>query len=455
MEKFILSFLLCVVLFATSNAQQGFNYQAAIQKQDGTTLQNQDVTLRITLIDQSSNTAYYSELQNSATNNLGIVNLIIGQGEVISGNFATIPWNSGTVLIKIELQVGNDYVAMGTSPIMAVPYAMYAATGNQGPEGPAGPVGPQGETGPAGPQGEPGPAGLEGPAGPQGEPGPAGAQGEPGPIGPQGEPGPKGDTGEPGSAGPQGEPGPKGDTGEPGPVGPEGPVGPQGEPGPKGDTGEPGPTGPEGAVGPQGVSIEWLGSLATQPSNPTLNQAYYNTTDKKSYVYDGTLWQIITQDGQDGQDGQDAINAVTGTGTAGKIAVWTGETELTKLESFNISPNVEVVSDTTAGVDDPIFEVKNKLGQVVFGVYQTGVRIYVDESSAKAAKGGFAIGGLSAGKTNDDAYFRVTPDSVRVLLRETQGKAAKGGFAIGGVSAGKAAPQDLFFINSDSARIYI
>ena len=117
MKKILL--LLSMAIFVTANAQQqGFNYQAAIQKQDGTTLQNKDVTLRITLIDQNSSSAYYSELQNSTTNNLGIVNLVIGQGETLSGNFADIPWNNETILIKIELKVDNsDFVHMGTSPL--------------------------------------------------------------------------------------------------------------------------------------------------------------------------------------------------------------------------------------------------------------------------------------------------------------------------------------------------
>ncbi|NLK14879.1 MAG: hypothetical protein GX311_00605, partial [Bacteroidales bacterium] len=79
MKRILLSILLYLALFVTAIAQQqGFNYQAAIQKQDGTTLQNQEVNLRISLIDQSGNTVYYSETQNSTTNNLGIVNLIVG-----------------------------------------------------------------------------------------------------------------------------------------------------------------------------------------------------------------------------------------------------------------------------------------------------------------------------------------------------------------------------------------
>jgi hypothetical protein len=149
-----------------------------------------------------------------------------------------------------------------------------------------------------------------------------------------------------------------------------------------------------------------------------------------------------------------AEGGVTGTGTAGKIALWTDASNLISLESFTVEPNVEVVSNPQAGDDDPIFEVKNRDGNVVFGVYQTGVRVYVDESNSKAEKGGFAVGGLSTGKEDGNLFFRVTPDSVRVLLRQTEGRAEKGGFAVGGLSTGKSV-QDLFFIAPDSARIYI
>ena len=44
----------------------------------------------------------------------------------------------------------------------------------------------------------------------------------------------------------------------------------------------------------------WKGSLPTAPSNPEVGWAYYNTTVKKSFVYDGSEWQIMAQDGTDG-----------------------------------------------------------------------------------------------------------------------------------------------------------
>ena len=66
-----------------------------------------------------------------------------------------------------------------------------------------------------------------------------------------------------------------------------------------GDDGKRGPPGPIGPQGANGVSILWKGSLASAPASPSLNWGYYNTVDKKSYVYDGTTWQILAQDGLD------------------------------------------------------------------------------------------------------------------------------------------------------------
>jgi hypothetical protein len=129
------------------------------------------------------------------------------------------------------------------------PYAIWSATGNEGPQGPAGPAGPQGPiglTGPAGPTGPQGPAGLQGL---QGLPGPEGRVGATGPIGPQGPIG---------LAGPQG---PMGDAGDQGPAGPQGLQGLQGSIGP---AGQQGPAGICDATACQGclASIDSLSGLS-------------------------------------------------------------------------------------------------------------------------------------------------------------------------------------------------
>jgi len=119
----------------------------------------------------------------------------------------------------------------------------------------------------------------------------------------------------------------------------------------------------------------------------------------------------------------------------------------------------EVTSLATAGDDDPIFVVKNKTGQIVFAVYQTGVRVYVEDSQiTKGVRGGFAIGGLTNQSKGQQEYFRITADSARIYVKENPTvKGVRGGFAIGGLTnqSKTVTSRDLMFIATDSARIYI
>jgi len=95
----------------------------------------------------------------------------------------------------------------------------------------------------------------------------------------------------------------------------------------------------------------------------------------------------------------------------------------------------EVVSESTALDDDPIFVVKNKAGKIVFAVYQTGVRAYVEDSkSEKGARSGFAVGGLTNQGKVEQEYLRITPDSARIWVNSESAKGARGGFAVGGLT---------------------
>jgi hypothetical protein len=77
-----------------------------------------------------------------------------------------------------------------------------------------------------------------------------------------------------------------------------------------------GAEGPKGDKGDTGISLIWKGASTTPPVNPQTNWAYYNTTDKTSYIYDGSDWQTLAVDG---------LNALTGTvslSTAGGPGVY-------------------------------------------------------------------------------------------------------------------------------------
>jgi len=104
-------------------------------------------------------------------------------------------------------------------------------------------------------------------------------------------------------------------------------------------------------------------------------------------------------------------------------------------------------------VDEPLFEVRNDIGNPVFAVFNDGVMVYVDENK-KGTKGGFAVGGYnsnSKGLTNE--YLRITPDSVRVYIDVSEGKATKGGFAVGGYNTNKAGVQNYLNVAPGSTGI--
>lgn len=101
-------------------------------------------------------------------------------------DFGIAPFSGQQRWLEIEI---NGTVLTPRQPIMATPYALFALSGNEGPQGPQGPqgaIGPAGATGPAGAQGPAGPQGNTGPAGPAGPTGPTGPTGPAGPTGPQG-----------------------------------------------------------------------------------------------------------------------------------------------------------------------------------------------------------------------------------------------------------------------------
>ena len=78
----------------------------------------------------------------------------------------------------------------------------------------------------------------------------------------------------------------------------------------------------DGSDGQQGTSISWQGTYPSHPADPQLNWAYYNSADRVSYIYDGTSWQVMAQDGTDGVDGTDGEPGASG--TDGVSIVWQG-----------------------------------------------------------------------------------------------------------------------------------
>lgn len=74
--------------------------------------------------------AAYSEKQTISTNDFDLVNLIVGQGVPLQGDFATINWGGGAEYLTVALETSpNVFDELGSSQLMSVPYALYAQNG--------------------------------------------------------------------------------------------------------------------------------------------------------------------------------------------------------------------------------------------------------------------------------------------------------------------------------------
>jgi len=128
-----LNLIIIVLIFAISGAlaqsPQAFKYQAVARDASGDVLQNQNVSMRISILQgSSSGTSVYKETHSETTNDFGLINLEIGNGTPVSGTFSSISWGTNDYFVKIEMDAngGTSYQHLGTSQLLSVPYALYA-----------------------------------------------------------------------------------------------------------------------------------------------------------------------------------------------------------------------------------------------------------------------------------------------------------------------------------------
>src|SRR3989339_79061 len=133
MKKFLLT-IAAIIMVAITFAQtpNAFKYQAIARDVAGNIIQNQNVSFRISIVENGVDV--YTETFLTLTNNFGLVNLEIGNGNVEFGDFTTIDWTNNTFSLKIEFDVegGSAFELMGTSNLLAVPFALHAKTAENG-----------------------------------------------------------------------------------------------------------------------------------------------------------------------------------------------------------------------------------------------------------------------------------------------------------------------------------
>ena len=131
MKKIFLTTLVCIAGLTTLFAQAPykFNYQGVARGANGQALANQNIGLRISILDGSaSGTVQYSETHTISTNAYGLYTLAVGEGNAVSGSMASVTWNSGDKFMQVEMDPGggSNYIMLGSTQLLSVPYALRA-----------------------------------------------------------------------------------------------------------------------------------------------------------------------------------------------------------------------------------------------------------------------------------------------------------------------------------------
>ncbi|HNY14604.1 MAG TPA: hypothetical protein PKI12_03635, partial [Bacteroidales bacterium] len=113
---------------ALGQIPQGFNYQAIARDGTGAVLQNSTLQVRFFIRSESSGgTLFYQEVHPSVTtNSFGLFTLVVGNGTKEYSSIDLIDWSVSPKYLETEITFNSTVIPMGSSQLLAVPYAMTA-----------------------------------------------------------------------------------------------------------------------------------------------------------------------------------------------------------------------------------------------------------------------------------------------------------------------------------------
>jgi hypothetical protein len=134
MKKIILLLTLSLSLLNFVNAQtppNAFNYSAVARNAAGQPIATTTIGIQVNILKTSpTGASQYSENHFVNTDAYGLFNMVIGAGAVQSGSMATIDWSNDNYYVKVGMDAagGTNFLTMGTTQLLSVPYALHAKT---------------------------------------------------------------------------------------------------------------------------------------------------------------------------------------------------------------------------------------------------------------------------------------------------------------------------------------
>jgi hypothetical protein len=131
LSRYFLIFVFSFLSFGHLDAQAPLKirYQAIIRDNHNQLLPKSRIGLRVSILQGSVNgTPVFVETHNRFTNENGLLSIVIGAGDVVSGDLGSVDWRNGPYYLKTEIDPdgGTNYSIKGVSEFMSIPYALFA-----------------------------------------------------------------------------------------------------------------------------------------------------------------------------------------------------------------------------------------------------------------------------------------------------------------------------------------
>ena len=130
MKNLLTLLFCCSTLFVVGQSvPDAINYQSVLRNSNGSTVPNQNLQIRFSVLQGSSlGTNVFQEEHAITTSSIGLINLKIGEGVSTLNSLSSINWSFGPYFLEIEVDTTStgSYVSYGTSELSSVPYSLYS-----------------------------------------------------------------------------------------------------------------------------------------------------------------------------------------------------------------------------------------------------------------------------------------------------------------------------------------
>lgn len=127
MKTFLTLLFSSLIFIVNAQVPKVISYQGIARSTSGTVLANQAIGVQFQIHQGSATgTIVFTETHSTTTNPFGLFNLSIGSANPTV--FNAIDWSQSPYFIEVSIDPagGTSYISVGTSPLISVPYALYA-----------------------------------------------------------------------------------------------------------------------------------------------------------------------------------------------------------------------------------------------------------------------------------------------------------------------------------------